>query len=117
LASENALLWDFPGSAVAVPLQIFSDQSFQDNLSAFFQQATLESIERFSAITHKAQAPLPEVRDTTDPALISGLLIAILEAGGTGYVLQRSGSVYVTLSPSTMPTSHGAGLRFTSYFA
>jgi hypothetical protein len=82
LASENALLWDFPGQAVAVPFQVFANESFRDNLAGFLQQGSLESVKRFSAIAYKAGAPLPEIRDTTSPTLISGLLMAILEANG-----------------------------------
>jgi hypothetical protein len=34
-------------------------------------------------VTHKAAAPLPEIRDTADPTLITGLLMTILEALGS----------------------------------
>ncbi|KAF2276617.1 uncharacterized protein EI97DRAFT_450390 [Westerdykella ornata] len=82
LASQGALLWDFPGSAAKVPYSTFSNTSFQDCLSAFLQQATMESVKAFCAITQKAASPLPEIRDTTNPALISGLLMTLLGTVG-----------------------------------
>jgi hypothetical protein len=82
LASEGALQWDFPGQAVLVPHDTFSSEDFQENLSVFLEQASMESIKRFAAVTYKACAPLPEIRDTPDPALITGALMTILEVNG-----------------------------------
>ncbi|KAF2745985.1 hypothetical protein M011DRAFT_527167 [Sporormia fimetaria CBS 119925] len=82
LASENALLWDFPGQAAAVPTKVFMDDSFQECLAAFLEQASMESINQFAAITLKAAKPLPEVRDTPNPTLISEVLMSILKALG-----------------------------------
>lgn len=75
LAAENALQWDFPGQAVAVGHQIFADESFQDSLASFLERASVESVKRFSAVAVKAAEPLPEIRDTPEPTLISGLLM------------------------------------------
>jgi hypothetical protein len=83
LATKNALLRDFPGCAVSVPGAIVLEPSFLDSLSTFLQQASTEHVNRFSTITYKAAAPLPEVRNTSDPAVITGLLMTILEANGT----------------------------------
>lgn len=85
LATENALLWDFPGQAVAVPYAIFSRDDFQQSLSTFIEQASLEAIKQFSAVTYKACAPLPELRDSPDPTLVIELLMAILEASGSSH--------------------------------
>ncbi|CAO2650176.1 Nn.00g014680.m01.CDS01 [Neocucurbitaria sp. VM-36] len=82
LASKSALLWDFPGCAVSVPYKTFSEDSFQESLAAFMEQASTEYVTKFSTTTCKAAASIPEIRDTTDPALISGLLMTILEASG-----------------------------------
>jgi hypothetical protein len=76
------LQWDFPGQAVAVPDEVFFQEDFQQGLSAFLEQASLESIKQFAAITHKACAPLPEIRDTANPTLITGALMTILEVNG-----------------------------------
>ncbi|KAF2707824.1 hypothetical protein K504DRAFT_410495 [Pleomassaria siparia CBS 279.74] len=82
LAAKHALQWDFPGTAVAVPCDIYSDESFQESLAGFLEQASIESIKQFSAVTYKAAAPLPEIRDTVDPKLITGLLMTILATLG-----------------------------------
>jgi hypothetical protein len=82
LATEDALQWDFPGQAVAVPYDIYSREDFQQSLSAFLEQASFESIKQFAAITYKACAPLPEIRDTPDPTLVTGALMTLLEVNG-----------------------------------
>ena len=82
LASENALQWDFPGCAVAIPLSTFNDSSFQENLSNFLEQASTESIKRFAAHTNKAGSFAKESRDTVDPSLITEMLITLLEVNG-----------------------------------
>ncbi|KAF2871478.1 hypothetical protein BDV95DRAFT_493867 [Massariosphaeria phaeospora] len=82
LASEGALQWEFPGQAVLVPYNVFSDEQFQDGMTTFLEQASIESVKQFAAITQKAAAPLPEIRDTADPTLVTGLFMTILEANG-----------------------------------
>jgi hypothetical protein len=82
LASEGALLWDFPGRAVSIPYQVYSDEDFQTSIATWLEQASIESLKQFAAITFKAAAPMPEIRDTTNPALISGSMMSILEANG-----------------------------------
>ncbi|XP_014557348.1 hypothetical protein COCVIDRAFT_97420 [Bipolaris victoriae FI3] len=83
LAAKSALQWDFPGSAVSISESTFNEPSFQDALASFLEQASTEYVTKFAAITWKAAAKLAEIRDTSDPAIISGLLMAILEANGT----------------------------------
>ncbi|KAK3984329.1 hypothetical protein QBC44DRAFT_388524 [Cladorrhinum sp. PSN332] len=82
LAAGNALQWDFPGSAVAIPLATFHEESFQSALVTFLEQASLESTKEFSAISYKAQTHTHESRDTASPTMISSLLMAILEENG-----------------------------------
>ncbi|KAF1848960.1 uncharacterized protein K460DRAFT_404218 [Cucurbitaria berberidis CBS 394.84] len=82
LATKNALLWDFPGCAVSIPYETFSEDSFQESLAAFMEQASTEYIAKFASTTCKAAASLPEIRDTSDPAIVSGLLMTLLEANG-----------------------------------
>ena len=83
LATKNALLRDFPGCAVTVPDATLLEPSFLDSFSSFLQQAPTEYVTKFSSVTYKAAAPLPEVRNTSDPALVTGLLMTILEANGS----------------------------------
>lgn len=82
LAAKSALQWDFPGSAVAIPYETFSDNGFLQSLCQFLEQASSESIKDFAAHTHKAGMQIVEDRDTKDPALISSVLMAILDANG-----------------------------------
>jgi len=72
-----------PGCAVSVPASKFYEEAFQEALATFIEQASSEPVTKFAAITWKAAATIPEIRDTSDPALISGLLMTILEANGT----------------------------------
>ena len=82
LAAEAALQWDFPGCAVALPYEEFVKLSFQHQLATFLEQASRESIKRFAAYTHKAGSSAFESRDTVDPALVSHLLMTLLEVNG-----------------------------------
>ncbi|KAK3313080.1 hypothetical protein B0H66DRAFT_578262 [Apodospora peruviana] len=71
LAADNALQWDFPGSAVAVPLSVFNDEDFQVSLATFLEQASLESTKAFAANAFKA-----------GEHLCYSMLMAILEENG-----------------------------------
>lgn len=83
LATESALEWDFPGQAVAIPHDTFHNNDFQRSLCAFLEQASIESMKPFAAVTHKAMATIPEIRDTPHPKLVTGLFMTILEAIGS----------------------------------
>ncbi|KAK2801761.1 hypothetical protein FQN51_005126 [Onygenales sp. PD_10] len=82
LESENALQSDFPGRSVALPFADFIEPSFQENLARFLEQASSESIGLFSAHTKKAGVIISESRDTVNPALITQMLMTLLEAKG-----------------------------------
>ncbi|KAL0254519.1 hypothetical protein SLS55_009995 [Diplodia seriata] len=82
LAAEAALQWDFPGGAVAVPYSTFANDGFQDSLAGFLQQCSTESIKRFAAHVCKGGSFAIETRHTTDPAMITSLLMTMLEAHG-----------------------------------
>ncbi|KAF9773488.1 hypothetical protein IL306_008696, partial [Fusarium sp. DS 682] len=82
LATENALQWDFPGCAVAVPLATFRENGFVANLANFLDNASRESLTDFSAHALKAGTSMPEFRNTSEPALISSMLMAILQQNG-----------------------------------
>ena len=60
----------------------FTNSSFQDNLAIFLEQASTESIKQFSARTNKAGTSTSESRDTTDPSLITQMLMTLLEVNG-----------------------------------
>ncbi|ODM22445.1 hypothetical protein SI65_00033 [Aspergillus cristatus] len=82
LESTKALRCDFPGTAVSIPLDRFQQQSFIENLASFLEQASAESIKQFAAKARKAGVTLAEIRDTVDPALVTQMLMALLEVLG-----------------------------------
>lgn len=82
LAAGNALQWDFPGCAVALPFSEFANPSFQDNLASFLEQASTESVKRFAAQAYKAGSSVYESRHTVDPSLITQMLMTLLEVHG-----------------------------------
>ena len=82
LAGSSALLWDFPSQAVKLPAAIFKDADFQMSLGDFLEKSSVEHINRFAAKTFKAGSSTYESRDTSSPAVIGQLLMAILEANG-----------------------------------
>ncbi|OCK76192.1 hypothetical protein K432DRAFT_428888 [Lepidopterella palustris CBS 459.81] len=89
LAAENALQWDFPGRAAEIPFDEFVKEPFQDSLATFLEQASMESLERLEAHSSKAKASVIEVRDTTDPALVTQMLMPLLEAVGCSVDVPR----------------------------
>ncbi|GAB1319238.1 ubiquitinyl hydrolase 1 [Madurella fahalii] len=89
LAADGALQWDFPGRAARIPLAKFLDPSFIESLATFVEQASTEPLERFAAHSHKAGASVPEIRDSADPALISQMLLPMLEAMGSSIQVPR----------------------------
>ncbi|KAI1370598.1 hypothetical protein F4677DRAFT_437927 [Hypoxylon crocopeplum] len=82
LAAGHALQWDFPGRSAQLPLSDFADESFQECLASFLEQASMESLYSLRASAQKANVTVIESRDTTDPALITQMLIPLLEAMG-----------------------------------
>ncbi|KAK1993934.1 hypothetical protein LX36DRAFT_728628 [Colletotrichum falcatum] len=82
LAAKSALVWDFPGIAVAVPYTTFSEFDFLLSLANFIEQASLETVKDFAAFAFKAGATVFEYRNTGDPSIITSLLMAILEENG-----------------------------------
>ncbi|EER23013.1 hypothetical protein CPC735_020410 [Coccidioides posadasii C735 delta SOWgp] len=83
LASENALSWDFPGEAVAIPYEKFDNTQFQRSLAGFLEQASTESVKRFTARATKAGSSTIEFRDTVNPALVTQMFMTLLEANGS----------------------------------
>ncbi|UKZ90208.1 uncharacterized protein TrAFT101_005236 [Trichoderma asperellum] len=82
LAADNALQWDFPGRSVRLSLAEFNDKNLQEALASFLERASMESIHSLQAQARKAGRAVSELRDTSDPALITQMLMAILEAIG-----------------------------------
>lgn len=87
LATEGALLWEFPGRAVEVPIEEFVKAS--DSLATFLDQANREALADVLARSHKANISVVETRDTTDPALIVQMLLPLFEAVGSAADIDR----------------------------
>ncbi|KAF4988308.1 hypothetical protein FDECE_15104, partial [Fusarium decemcellulare] len=83
LRTVHALTCDFPSRAVAVPLSVFNNESFLGNLSRFLEQASSQAFDRFAARASKAGQSVVEIRDCPSPALISEMLMSLLEGIGS----------------------------------
>lgn len=83
--AANALQWDFPGTAVAIPYETFNEPSFQHELASFLEQASSEYIKRFAPRAFKSGSSTFESRNTVTPSLISQMLVTLLEVNGTEY--------------------------------
>ncbi|KAH8814811.1 hypothetical protein F5884DRAFT_151839 [Xylogone sp. PMI_703] len=83
LAAGNNLQWDFPGCAVEIGIEEFLQGSFKESLATFLEKASMESFHRFSAHQTKANASVIESRGTADPAVITQMLMPLLEAVGS----------------------------------
>ncbi|KAF9890132.1 hypothetical protein FE257_006293 [Aspergillus nanangensis] len=82
LTTPRALVCNFPTSSVSIPSSRYEATGFINNLVWFVQQASAESVKRFSAHSKKAGVPVTECRDTADPALVTMMLMTLLEALG-----------------------------------
>ncbi|KAI0025868.1 hypothetical protein F4780DRAFT_774718 [Xylariomycetidae sp. FL0641] len=85
LEAASALQWDFPGRAARLPYAQFANENFQEALARFLEQASMEAIHTLQAHARKANVQVVETRDTTDPALITQMLMPLLEAIGSHY--------------------------------
>ncbi|RSL83107.1 hypothetical protein CEP52_016806, partial [Fusarium oligoseptatum] len=89
LKTDHALTWDFPSRAVAVSLSDFSNESFLGNLSRFLEQASSQAFDRFAARASKGGQSIVEIRDCPSPALISEMLMSLLEGLGSPVHVRR----------------------------
>ncbi|CAF3547431.1 unnamed protein product [Fusarium graminearum] len=106
LKTENALTWDFPSRAIAIPTSEFTDHSFINNLTLFLEEASSKSFDSFAARAKKGGKSVVEVRDCPSSALISEILMPLLEGiGSSVYPRQLRKRVRddVVLDKSEMP--------------
>ncbi|KAI1741165.1 hypothetical protein F4680DRAFT_464954 [Xylaria scruposa] len=106
LAAGHAMRWDFPGRCACISLDDFAEESFQECLATFLEQASTESLYYLQASAKKAGVSVGEIRDTTDPALITQMLMSLLEAIGNHYkppVLRKRIRDDVNYTSSNMP--------------
>ncbi|KAI0472258.1 hypothetical protein F4859DRAFT_98378 [Xylaria cf. heliscus] len=106
IAAGHTMQWDFPGRSARIELNDFVEESFLRCLSTFLEQASMESIYNLQASTRKAGVSVTEIRDTTDPALITQMLMSLLEAIGDHHqapVLRKRIRDDVNLTNTNMP--------------
>lgn len=106
LAAGHAMQWDFPGRSARISLNDFIEESFLQCLSTFLEQASTESLYFLQASAKKAGITVGEIRDTTDPALITQMLMSLLEAVGSHYqapILRKRIRDDVNLTGTTLP--------------
>lgn len=89
LASENALIQAFPGRACAVSEGCFRHEDFRSSLAEFLEKASMETLNQLMAKTRKAGVEITEARDTTDPAMITQLLMPLLESLGESLQVEK----------------------------
>lgn len=67
---------------MAIPLDTFHENGFVSHLANFLDNASRETLSEFSAHALKAGASMPEYRNASEPALISSMLMGILQQSG-----------------------------------
>lgn len=82
LAASRALEWSFPGRSCRLASADFHEPCFRRCLADFLEQASMESLRTLKAQATKAGRLVAEDRDTSDPALVTEMLMSILEAVG-----------------------------------
>ncbi|KAI8665198.1 hypothetical protein NCS56_00955100 [Fusarium sp. Ph1] len=89
LNANHALTWDFPSRAVSVPLHVFNDASFQQNLADFLEQSGSEAFDQFAARAYKGGQSVVEARDCPKPAIVNDMLMSLLEGLGNPVTVRQ----------------------------
>ena len=80
-SATGKLLCSYPGPAVRVSLEIFSNKQFLQELSSFLIQMDIDVLDS-TATAMKAGSTVREVRESAHPRYISELLVGILRGFG-----------------------------------
>ncbi len=89
LACERSLIWDFPDCAAQLSFNEFQSSSFRHALADFLEKGSSEPLRQFQALTTKANVSIVESRDTASPALVTHLLLPVIEALGSAANVSR----------------------------
>jgi Family of unknown function (DUF6606) len=81
MSTKGKLLCSYPGPAIQVPADIFTDECFHQQLSSFLVQMDVDCLDSTPTVS-KAGSVVSEVRESVHPRYISELLVGIL--GGCG---------------------------------
>lgn len=85
LDTNCALEWSFPTRSVAISESEFDNDSFQNSLADFLEQASEVAFDQFAARAYKGDKMVVESRDTPSPALVTEMLMSFLEANGRAF--------------------------------
>ena len=88
MSAEGKLLCSYPGPAIQVPIDTFSNESFLRELSSFLVQMDVDLLDS-APTTSKAGSVVHEVRESAHPRYISQLLVGILRGFGQPAVVDR----------------------------
>lgn len=76
------LLRSFPSCAVTMKAHDFFERPFQFELASLLERMSSERLKPFAAKSRKAGVEVEEIRDTTDPQLVTQMLMTHFEALG-----------------------------------
>ena len=88
MTTEGKLLCSYPGPAIQVPVDIFKDECFLRELSAFLVQMDVDCLDSTPTAV-KAGSAVLEVRESVHPKYISELLVGILRGYGQPAIADR----------------------------
>ena len=86
---KGRLVRTFPAQARAVPVSIFDDPQFRNELAATLSKLDMEVIDEMMPKSQKAGSTMAEIRDTAHPGLVSDMLMAILASVGQSVQAQK----------------------------
>ena len=88
MTTKGKLLCSYPGPAIQVPVDIFKDECFLQELSSFLVQMDTDCLDS-TPTSFKAGSAVYEVRESVHPKYISELLVGILRSYGQPAVVDR----------------------------
>ena len=89
MACNGALVRSFPAHAVSIPFEVFDDVGFQQQLGDKICRLDVENVEEMMHKSHRTRVSNTQIRDTTNPRLVTEMLMAILAALGTPVQVQQ----------------------------
>lgn len=89
MACNGALIRCFPAHAVSTPFEVMDDEKFQIELADKICRLDVEQVAEMMPKSQKAGKRNVEIRDTTDPSLVTEMLMAILASLGTPVTVQQ----------------------------
>ena len=88
MTTRGKLLCSYPGPAIQVPTDIFTDKCFSEELSSFLIRMDIDPLDS-TPTTSKAGSVVEEVRESAHPRYISELLVGILRGCGQPAAVDR----------------------------